>query len=581
MFRILQLNLFSKQGKPFTYKFSKGINYFKGENSTGKTEFYLFLDYMLGASLDISKKPWYKDSLLKATMTLEYNDISFSLTRTTNPDENYFSYDVDDVKNQIDLRTYKAKINSIFCQDENFQKKIKNFTNEKLTYRPFTMFNFLGENGQGKIQDFLDKCSDISYSVRLNSILNYIFNNNVDRIIDLQQQLKQLILDQNEMELKTHYDNYIINKINSNLLKLNSNIIYTGKNVGEIKSFLTSVKEMEQPYMINNKKTIASLVVTYNNILEQIKVNEKSIYDTKEFIKDDNSRRKLVTKLQELVNDNTEFEYLISPIQNLINEIDNNIFFSNYITKDNTVKELKNKLKKIKLEIKRNNSKFKCYTVNQKEKSIALIEDYLTEVIGNNDIKLIQQRIKNIKKEIQILQNSDDESKINDMSKVVTDLYLSAKNVSTIVSEDIENSGFEIQYLKKGNILQPRILTKNIDTYTTNTKVNLYVGSMARHTLIQLCGYLSFMNLMINCGNYPLVPILVIDHISKPFDESNSKAIGFVINAAYELIGKENLQTFIFDNVDNEDLNITADHVVNLVSEGKTGFNPFFIPINK
>lgn len=399
--------------------------------------------------------------------------------------------------------------------------------------------------------------------------------------MDLQHQLKELTLEQNNMALKTQYDKYIINQVNSNLLKLNSNIIYTGKNVDEIKSFLSSVKEMEQPDIIDSKKTIASLEVTYNNILEQIKINEKSNYDAKQFKKDDTSRKKLVTKLQELVNENTEFEYLISPMQNLIEDIDNNIFFSNYITTDKTVRELKNKLERIKVEIKRNNSKFKCYSVNQKVKSIALVEDYLSEVIEDNDIKFIQKRIQKIKDEIKFLQNSDDASKIEDMSRVVTDLYFSAKNVPTIVSEDIEHSGFEIQYLKKGNILQPMMLSEDIENYTTNTKVNFYVGSMARHTLIQLCGYLAFMNLMIKGGNYPLIPILVIDHISKPFDESNSKAIGLVIDAAYKLIGKENMQTFIFDNVDNKNLNITADHVENLVSEEKTGFNPFFIPINK
>lgn len=45
-----------------------------------------------------------------------------------------------------------------------------------------------------------------------------------------------------------------------------------------------------------------------------------------------------------------------------------------------------------------------------------------------------------------------------------------------------------------------------------------------------------------------IIPFLVIDHISKPFDASNAKAIGQVIEKAYTYIGKENLQIFMFDD---------------------------------
>ena len=48
---------------PFTYTFSEGINFFKGKNDSGKTEFYVFLDYMLGASVKMYTKDWFHDSL--------------------------------------------------------------------------------------------------------------------------------------------------------------------------------------------------------------------------------------------------------------------------------------------------------------------------------------------------------------------------------------------------------------------------------------------------------------------------------------------------------------------------------------
>lgn len=100
---------------------------------------------------------------------------------------------------------------------------------------------------------------------------------------------------------------------------------------------------------------------------------------------------------------------------------------------------------------------------------------------------------------------------------------------------------------------------------------------MARHTLIQLCGYLAFLRILLENNKFPIIPILVIDHISKPFDERNSGAIGKVISTAYETIGKDNLQIFIFDDEEFSKLDIEPEHSENLVTEYKTGFNPFYM----
>ena len=55
MFKIKKLRIFSPDNEEFVYKFKAGINYFRGGNSTGKTEFYKFIDFMFGSSEDISK----------------------------------------------------------------------------------------------------------------------------------------------------------------------------------------------------------------------------------------------------------------------------------------------------------------------------------------------------------------------------------------------------------------------------------------------------------------------------------------------------------------------------------------------
>ena len=82
--------------------------------------------------------------------------------------------------------------------------------------------------------------------------------------------------------------------------------------------------------------------------------------------------------------------------------------------------------------------------------------------------------------------------------------------------------------------------------------------------------------MLIEENKYPIIPILVIDHISKPFSDQNVAAIGTVIHKAYESIGMDNLQIFMFDDENGDKLNLKPNHTENLVNETRTGFNPFF-----
>ena len=101
---------------------------------------------------------------------------------------------------------------------------------------------------------------------------------------------------------------------------------------------------------------------------------------------------------------------------------------------------------------------------------------------------------------------------------------------------------------------------------------------MARHTLMQLCGYLGFLRMLIKEDKYPLIPFLVIDHISKPFDDKNQKALGAILHGAYTNLQKSEMQIILFDDEDASSLGLTPDHSINLLGEDKSGFNPFYMP---
>lgn len=580
MFRINKLTMYSFDEKKYIYQFSSGINYFKGKNSSGKTEFYKFLDFMLGSSEDIRKKPWYRETLKKASMEIQVDNIIYILTRSYNPSQNYLSYADEEEGEAIDQREYKEKLNSIFAKDMELLKNIREFTEEELTFRTFTMFNFLGEKRQGAIHDFLDKCSDIKYSVKLVPILNFIFNNNLGRIYLLQRELEDLQQKLKELEVTSSRYDFICTQVNKNIQKLGSNVWYTGRNADDIRKNLKEIKDMEEPKRKGNDRNIADLEVMYSNISEQIKTYENLISDAKQFENDNSNRKKLLENLEQLLAENEVFKYLVEPLKQLINELDNTISFSQYTINDKTITELKQQRIELKTAIKRNDSRFQCYTMEEKAKSIALIEEYLSADIRDcsEDLKDIKKEIRQIKEELKALQNSDDKAKIQQLSQFITRLYKSARGISSVVDDDIFQEGFKIQYFKRGNILQPmiQIREKNENDIEQKKEVNYYIGSMARHTLIQLCGYLGFLKILLTEDKYPIIPILVIDHISKPFDENNVRAIGQVINKAYEEIGKENLQIFMFDDEEYATLGLQPEHSENLVDDEKSGFNPFY-----
>lgn len=534
---------------------------------------------MFGSSKEIGKIVWFKDTLNHAIIEFEYNNIFYEIKRTLNRDVNFFRYKDEEWGESINADEYKDKLNSVFASRA-FLKSIRDFTEENLTYRTFTLFNFLGEEGLGVLNDFFDKTRNIKYSTKLPAILNYIFNNNLEKIFRLKKELFELQNEVNKIEKSINKFEFLKNNVNLNLKKLNISVLYSGKNKNTILDEIKSIKSLEEAKKNSKKnKTISELESIYNNLDEQIKVYEYTIEDSKKFEIENSNRKKLLETFSELILERKEFDYLVKPLLNMIGDLEKNISFNKYIINNNTIKELKKQRELVRNDIIANESKFTCYDITEKSRSIALVEEYMSVDIEFNTEKLDAKRrlIRELKAEIRVLQNSDNDEKITSISDFITKLYKSGKEVSDIIKNDNNIEGFYIQYYKKGNLLQPKIIddmSQNKDRYE-----NYYTGSMARHTLIQLCGYFGFLNLLIKENKYPLIPILVIDHISKPFDSCNRKAIGIILQQFYKNISTNELQIFMFDDENCEDLSIIPNHYEDLVTDGKSGFNPFFYEV--
>ncbi|EAD1278860.1 hypothetical protein ARM55_12590, partial [Listeria monocytogenes] len=560
----------------YTYSFKAGINFFKGKNDSGKTEFYKFIDFMFGSSYDISNIPWY-ENLEKAVMVFQKDGIKYKIVRTKNSNINYFDY-IDEPNydnNEIDFEEYKAKLMAVFSPNEKNLRELRAFIDEDITYRTFTLFNFLGETRQGVVNDFFDKSHEIKYALKLDSILNFIFNKNLEAINQLKIEFNSLTSDVNKIQAELESNNFIRKRINGLLLQLGVKKIFNGKNSSDIYMEIEKFEKMEEK-PTNDKVDLSSLEIYYNTLSEQINEYDKIIQDSKQIENDNRNRESLLRNLQELVRDKKDYQYLINPIISTLNELENSISFSRYVRQDEVVKKLKEQKNDVKDEIQRQSSKFKMYSFNEKTEKIVILKDLLGQKnneIDLEDLEKKKRRIKDIRYELKKLQNSEDKEKLNKISNLMTTLYKSSKEISTISKTDFNNEGFHLEYIKKGNSIQTIIFDELNDK-----KDRYYIGSMARHTMMQLCGYLSFLVMMIKEDRYPLIPFLVLDHISKQFDKENGKAIGSILAELYKNIDKEDLQIFIFDDETCENLNISADYSENLLLNNKTGFVPFYKP---
>lgn len=584
MFRIDKLILISDEEKEYIYSFSSGINYFQGSNDTGKTEFYEFLDYMFGRSeqLDLSKE-WY-EHLSKAILSFTYNNISYTITRTKDIDCNYFEY-IDEEKNEeiLSLREYNERLNSVFGINKEIAATIKEFTGENETFRIFTMFNFLGETRQGVTNDFFDKCSRIEYKLKLYALLDLIFNKNISEIMSLEKELEQLTKEIKDLEKTEFKYEYINNQINDCINILGLGIIYDGTNK---KNILNKLEKIKQLNSIQKKKSenIIELEYLFNHINEQIKVYENAQVDINQIDIANKNRELLLENLSEIINDNPDFEYLVSPIKATLNEVKKSISLTNYLITDKTILELRKRRKAIKQELDNSKHYSKLYDLNEKERACALLENFLNESSLELSLQSIndkRNRQTEIRRLLANLKKSQDKDKIKLLSENITSLYKKAVSAS-LVSGDMTNDGFNIKYFKNGNSLQTfRNEVIKEDNIEKIVEISYSKGSMARHTLIQLAGYLGFLQLLLSENKYPIIPFLVIDHISKPFDNDNRKGIGEILNYAISVIGENNLQIILFDDKNHEELLLKPNHAECLVNDVKTGFVPFFVPDDK
>lgn len=570
MFKIEFLELIPYSGESFNYSFSSGVNYVQGPNSSGKTEFYNFLDYMLGSNKkNLSESLWFKDSLRAAKMQISFNGHVLILYRDL-PD-NELRLVIDGTACKVsDLEEYRKYLNSLFLELADDPACLSEYVGQELTYRTFTLFSFLSEVTVGRINGFFSKLLETKYRVKQRPLFDYLFSTDANRIVLLQRKIAELNKQARELEARRAFNNHYLEVVNQELAKLGIVERFDGSNAAAISELVESVAISTK--LDSSSSLMANDVVEADQLRDDIKAQKQMIHELNGTKTQDAKRHRLLERLSSLIADDNSRADLLDQTCNLLSEIEASIPRKDLDLQKELLEHKESRLTHLEAKLTAANVVFNPLDFNEKSKAILVVNEYLSQYLSlykPDDLDDVKKEISQLKRELFKLKHSDDDASINSISDTVTDLYQSASLASSFVASDFKQPDFYIKFQKEGVGLQP--------TFTEgDDSVDVFTGSRARHTLMQVCGYFAFMHCLLQKRNIPLVPLLVFDHVSSPFDEKSRGAIGAIISKFYSLVDKDDVQLFLFETEDPDALGIVPDKYISLVSDVQTGFNPFY-----
>lgn len=323
MFKIELLELISYSGESFNYSFSSGVNYVEGPNSSGKTEFYNFLDYMLGSNKkNLSENLWFKDSLRAAKMQISFNGHVLILYRDL-PD-NEFRLVIDGTACKVsDLEEYRKYLNSLFLELADEPACLSEYVGQELTYRTFTLFSFLSEVTVGRINGFFSKLLETKYRVKQRPLFDYLFSTDANRIVLLQGKIAELNKQARELEARRAFNNHYLEVVNQELAKLGIVERFDGSNAAAISELVESVAISTK--LDSSSSLMANDVVEADQLRDDIKAQKQMIYELNGTKTQDAKRHRLLERLSSLIADDESRADLLDQTCILLSEIEASI----------------------------------------------------------------------------------------------------------------------------------------------------------------------------------------------------------------------------------------------------------------
>lgn len=523
MLKITRLSLISNQQVIRSFDFSNNINFVKMGNSKGKTSLFTLIDYLLGSSsITLSSETFQK--IESAELHTNHGIFVRSVFN-----KNYFGFKLrqNDGLQVVSEDYYRSQIENA-CLDgiSSERDSVRALADENISYRTYTLFNFLDEHYLGQIEKNIFSKQTLFEYYRGKFIFDYVFNKaNIDKINALKREIEELSKKSARSDAEREIQKNKIDRLQSIFAELGIQFY-----VNNISNNIEELDKCERELLASNSRINSNgdyyylwdILNNVTNAIRKLKEQKNSAKSQSEL----NEKRVLLLKSLKELFDDSENGDIINPIIELIGKCETISVAAENSDYDEAISDLEKRKKEIRkqiLEIKAANSDIDIDTKRSRvAEARVLIEDinsYKDSDNSNNE-ELIKQK----KKEIRELRNGFDANMEEKVSSLINFYYSSLRNKGyEFIERDYEKDNFRLRfsYRKMTVFGYTTVEAENGEKYDVITMLE----SMSRQTVIQLCTYFAFNHLFRAEFNFPIICSLFLDNVSKPLENANKPII--------------------------------------------------------
>lgn len=523
MLKITKLSLISNQQVIRSFDFSNNINFVKMGNSKGKTSLFTLIDYLLGSSsITLSSETFQK--IESAELHTNHGIFVRSIFN-----KNFFGFKLrqNDGLQVVSEDYYKSQIENA-CLDgvSSERDSVRALADENISYRTYTLFNFLDEHYLGQIEKNIFSKQMLFEYYRGKFIFDYVFNKaNIDKINALKREIEELSKKSARSDAEREIQNSKIDRLQSIFAELGIEF-----RVNNISKNIEELDKCEREFLASNSKINSSGDYYYlwdvlNNVTNAIRKLKEQKNSAKSQSGLNEKRVLLLKSLKELFDDSENGD-IVNPIIELIDKCETISAATENSDFDEAISDLEKRKKEIRKEILKIKAANSDIDVETKRSKVAearvLIEDinsYKDSDDSNNE-ELIKQK----KKEIRELQNGFDANMEEKVSSLINFYYSSLRDKGyEFIEKDYEKDNFRLRfsYRKMTVFGYTTMEAEDGEKYDVITMLE----SMSRQTIIQLCTYFAFNHLFRIEFNFPIICSLFLDNVSKPLENANKPII--------------------------------------------------------
>ena len=356
-------------------------------------------------------------------------------------------------------------------------------------------------------------------------------------------------------------------KSNFNFIQ-NLNLEFTG-NIDLDKKTLLAYKNDFNRKQPKNSGDLIYLSRASFSLAEELKQYDFLLQQSKKAKSRKNNDEALLKLLEALIIENPKNSKYLKSVQAEIKSIQKEKAILSLANYDIAIQKIQKEKRKIDSQIKTIKSSTHDLDFDKANQQILILEQILADFVDftdSNRVLELEEKNKQIKKEIRDLQEHFDRESLDKFNQILLNMYFDEeveKNVN-YVKEDREADGFAFSF----NPLRQRLTVKRNDKVDPNqekVQISFIPGSLARRTHMQILVYLLMLKYVIdNFESMRVLPLLVIDSADQAFQMHNFKFIYPEITKYAQEAGIQLI--FISKEIPN---NVHENISI------KEGFNPF------